>query len=95
MEEIILTTADLKSDYEIIGPIFSLTSSTKKWGILDIDSAFDDSRNNLKEIAKTNNANAVIGLQFEHRVALEQGWTGQKQALEIFAYGTAVKVKYS
>lgn len=93
MEEVILTTTDLKSDYEIIGPIFSLASSTKNWGMLDIDAAFDDSRENLKSIAMSNGANGVIGLQFEHRAALEQGWTKQKQVLEIFAYGTAVKVK--
>ena len=92
MEEIILTTVDLKSDYEVIGPIFSLASSTKKWGVLDIDGAFDDSRENLKAIAKSKGANAVIGLQFEHRSAIEQGWTS-KQVLEIFAYGTAVKIK--
>ena len=93
MEEVIFTTTDLKSDSEIIGPIFSLASSTKNWGMLDIDAAFDDSRENLKSIAMSNGANAVIGLQFEHRAAFEQGWTKQKQVLEIFAYGTAVKVK--
>ena len=62
MEEVILTTTDLKSDYEIIGPIFSLASSTKNWGMLDIDAAFDDSRENLKSIAMSKGAKAVICL---------------------------------
>tara|TARA_Y100000816_G_scaffold37771_1_gene23918 strand:- start:150 stop:428 length:279 start_codon:yes stop_codon:yes gene_type:complete len=92
MAEVLLSTVDLKSDYETIGPIFSLASSTKKWGVLDIDAAFDDSRENLKMIAKSKGADAVVGLQFEHRIAIQEGWTN-KQVLEIFAYGTAVKLK--
>lgn len=38
-------------------------------------------------------ADAVICCQFEYRVAVGQGLFGSKQAIEIFAYGTAVKLQ--
>ena len=35
---------------------------------------------------------AVINCQFEYRVAVSQGLMGSKQVIEIFAYGTAVRL---
>jgi uncharacterized protein YbjQ (UPF0145 family) len=34
-----------------------------------------------------------LNWQFEYRVAVDEGFTGSKQVIEIFAYGTAVKIE--
>jgi len=48
----------------------------------------------LKLQCKALGGDAIIGCQFEHRVATAQamaGLLGNKQSVEIFAYGTAVE----
>lgn len=51
----------------------------------------------MKEILKKQcldiGGDAVLFCQFEFRDAISAGLMGSKQALEFFAYGTAVKLK--
>lgn len=92
---IILTTGDLKKDYEILDLIFEM--GAHKAGFFEIsanpNSAFDKIREQLKSSAAKLSADAVINCQFEYRVAVTPGMLGGSQVMEIFAYGTAVKFK--
>jgi len=47
----------------------------------------------LREKALQIGAQAIVSCQFEYRVAIGQSVFVNKQCIEIFAYGTAVKIK--
>ena len=93
MNNILVTTSDLKEEYEIVDAIFALDSCTA--GFLhgaDPNKAFDKVKDALREKAKELGAHAVICCQFEYRVAVDSGIMSSKQVIEIFAYGTAVRL---
>ena len=46
----------------------------------------------LRKKASELGGHAVINCQFEYRVAVNKGFAGTKQVIEIFAYGTAVRL---
>ncbi|QYX30812.1 heavy metal-binding domain-containing protein [Sphaerospermopsis torques-reginae] len=94
--DIIIATGDIKEKYDILEAIFALDSHTE--GFLSSANpgrAFDGVKQQLRQICKSLGGDAVINCQFEYRVALADGFLGKKQAFEIFAYGTAVKIKKS
>lgn len=93
MNNVLITTGDIKEDYEIIDAIFALDSC--KEGFFqgaDPNKAFDKVKEGLRKKANEIGAHAVINCQFEYRVAVSQGFGGSKQVIEIFAYGTAVRL---
>lgn len=93
MNNILITTSDLKEDYEIIDAIFALDSCTE--GVFksaDPNKAFDKVKEGLRKKCAELGGHAVINCEFEYRVAISQGLMGAKQVIEIFAYGTAVRL---
>ena len=58
-------------------------------GGIDTDAAFDGVKSLLSAKAQELGADAIIGCDFEQRIAND---ALGKQVLEIFAYGTAVKI---
>ncbi len=95
---VILTTGDIKHPYEILDVI--VTVAAHQAGYFDAanpSSAFGGIKMALRKIAYDMGANTVIHCQFEYRVGAGQGllsrYLGGKQFVEIFAYGTAVKLK--
>lgn len=91
MEDIIISTGDIKDDYEVIDAIFALDSC--KEGILkgaDPSKAFDRVKNKLRKKCIELKGDAVINCQFEYRMRDDGGFSGDKEVAEIFAYGTAV-----
>ena len=91
--KILITTGDIKEDYEIIDAIFALDSCKEGlFSFADPNKAFDKVKNALRKKCDELGGHAVINCQFEYRVAVAQGFTGAKQVIEIFAYGTAVRL---
>ncbi|MBQ9313762.1 MAG: heavy metal-binding domain-containing protein [Clostridia bacterium] len=91
MEDIIISTGDINNDYEVIDAIFALDSC--KEGILrgaDPNKAFDKVKNKLRKKCIELDGDAVINCQFEYRIRENGGFSGDKEVVEIFAYGTAV-----
>jgi len=87
-----LSTGSIQLDYEIIDAIFALDSH--KEGILgsvDPGKAFEGVKRQLRHICRELGGDAVIYCQFEYRNTTADGFLGKKPAIEIFAYGTAVK----
>jgi uncharacterized protein YbjQ (UPF0145 family) len=88
---VIVTTGDLKRDYEIVEVVMSLQAGqdwTRAWaGVLEA----------LRGDAVKLGCDAVISLQVEHRVFVEQkqAWFETKhiQGVEFFACGTAVRFR--
>ena len=93
MNNILITTGDIKEDYEIIDAVFALDSCKEGFfKSADPNDAFDKVKNGLRKKAGELGGHAVINCQFEYRVAVAQGFGGAKQVIEIFAYGTAVRL---
>lgn len=90
---ILITTGDINEDYEIIDAIFALDSCTEGFfKSADSNKAFDKVKDGLRKKASELGGHAVFNCQFEYRVAVSQGLMGSKQVIEIFAYGTAVRL---
>lgn len=85
----ILTTGDVKWQYEIIDTIFAIDSHKDGfWGTgADPNKAFAAVKEKLRQTCQKLGGKAVINCQFEYRNAMD----GKKQVIEIFAYGTAIK----
>ena len=93
MANILITTGDIKEDYEIIDAVFALDSCQEGFfKSADPNQAFDKVKEGLRKKASELGGHAVINCQFEYRVAVTQGFGGAKQVIEIFAYGTAVRL---
>lgn len=91
--DIIVATGDIKQNYEIIDTIFAIDAH--KEGFLqaaDPNKAFEGVKEQLKKKCKALGGDGVINCQFEYRVAVANGVVSKKQVLEIFAYGTAIKL---
>jgi uncharacterized protein YbjQ (UPF0145 family) len=90
---ITVSTAPIQGNYNVIDVIFAFDSH--KEGIFtnaNPEKAFDKVVDQLRAQCKKRGGDAVISCQFEYRVAVASGLTGSKQAIEIFAYGTVVKI---
>lgn len=89
----IVSTTNINDKYEVIDTVFIVHSEEAGgflgMGGIDPDTAFNGVKTQLSKKAEELGADAVIGCDFEQRIA--QTATG-KQVLEVFAYGTAVKI---
>lgn len=95
LNSIIISTGDIKEPYQIIDAIFTFDSNREKanWFTTWLENpmmAFGHVKNNLRHLCYSLGGDAVINCQFEYRIALTDDNT---KILEIFAYGTAVKLK--
>lgn len=88
-----ITTTSINKDHEIIDAIFHLHSAKAKGflgaGGINTEEAFNNAKSELAQIARDRGGNGVIGCDFEIRVPNDA--LGQ-QVLEIFCFGTVVKV---
>lgn len=87
-----LTTGNISGNYEIIDTIFAMDSHKASFfSLANPGKAFVGVKQQLRQKCQELGGNAVIHCQFEYRNALADGIFGKKQAIEIFAYGTAVR----
>jgi len=90
----IISTTNINNEYEVIDTVFVLHGEEAGGmfggGGIDIDNGFNTVKALLSAKALELGADAVIGCDFEQRIA-STGGMSDKQVLEIFAFGTAVK----
>lgn len=92
MTGVVVSTGPVNFAYEVIDTIFAIDGTNAGFfSGVDPNKAFDGVKRQLRDKCKALGADAVVFCQFEYRNALVDGLLGKKQALEIFAYGTAVK----
>ena len=88
----IISTVTIKENFEVIDTIFHVQGAKQKGfmgtGAIDMDEAFNDAKAALATMARDRGGNAVIGCDFEIRIASDALNT---QVLEIFCFGTVVK----
>jgi len=88
---ILLSTGDIRDKYEIVDLVFA-HGSTAEGALKDVEppQAFQILADWLGQTALKAGANAVIHIRFDFKIA--QGFLGNR-AFEVFAYGTAVKLR--
>lgn len=88
----VLSTGDIREDYEIINLVFAHGASTAEgcFGSCNPTEAYEKVSQHLSHNAAGMGANAVVNIRFDFRVAQDHR---NKQTFEVFAYGTAVKVE--
>lgn len=94
MNNVLITTGSINVDYEIIDAIFAIDSCKESFFRgADPNVAFERVKWSLKNRCSALGGHAVINCQFEYRIASAPGAFGtSKQVIEIFAYGTAVRL---
>ena len=86
-------TSGLNERYEIIDSVFAMDSHAGGFlSAANPEKAFVGVKKQLAQKAIEIGGNAVINCSFEYRVAVGDGLLGAKQVMEIFAYGTVVKI---
>ena len=89
---VIISTGDIRRDYEIIDVVFAMDSHTQgMFSGVDPNKAFQGVKKQLASRCESLKGHAVINCQFEYRAAQSDGIMSKKQVFEIFAYGTVVK----
>ena len=89
----LITTGPINCSYTIIDTIFAVDSNKQGfWSGVDPNKAFEGVKQQLAAKCKALGGDAVISCQFEYRNATADGVLSKKQVIEIFAYGTAVKL---
>lgn len=94
ISRVTISTGDLKEEYEILDTIFAMDSHQAGFfSSADPAKAFEGVKGQLRERGYDLGAHAVISCQFEYRVAVATSGLSPKQCIELFAYGTAVRLK--
>ena len=90
----LISTTNINEKYEIIDVIFNLHTVQPKGflgsGGIDMEVGFNGAKAALIEKARGRGGDAVIGCEFDVRVAV--AGMADKQVLEIFSWGTVVKL---
>ena len=92
-QSITVITGGLREAYETLDSVFAIegTSAGVFQGV-NPSAAFEGVKQQLRSQCDKLGGNAVIHCQFQYRNAVSGGLFGKNQSLEIFAYGTAVRV---
>lgn len=98
MSDIILTTGDLKAEYEIIDVLFVAQSIRSYWidtGGREYMKFFDDLQAKLKDAAREKGCDAVVWVRYGTQMQHEKGAAnvGDRSVAVLSAYGTGVKIK--
>ena len=87
-KNIIITSGDLKSDYEVIGMITHYFSSIVQKKPETADDIFQFVLERLKEKAERLGGDAIVSVRFQR----EYVGSGYVQGSTLFSYGTVVKI---
>jgi uncharacterized protein YbjQ (UPF0145 family) len=94
MAQVMLSTGDLKDPYDIVDVVFAYGSSGE--GFLKTANpleAYAKVAEQLRNRAAKAGANGIVHAAFDYRTAAGTGCSSGKQVFEVFAYGTAVKIR--
>ncbi len=90
----IISTTNINDKYDVIDVIFNMHTVEPKGflgsGGLNMDEGFNGAKAALIEKARARGGDAVIGCEFDVRVAV--AGMSNKQVLEIYSWGTVVKI---
>jgi Putative heavy-metal-binding len=85
---------NVNQPYESLGVVLAVVSRQQSGcgGGLPVGQALKDATDELKRQAATRGANGLIHISFMHRVTTSPGCGGASTNIEVYAWGTAVKL---
>ena len=96
MNDVILSTGDIRGDYEVVDIIhvgFSIRGWWVRTGGRETMDFMPEVHNRLKQAGKEKGCDAVIWIDFEVSRETASGVMGAKTTTVIMAHGTGVKFK--
>lgn len=91
----IISTTNINEKYDVIDVVFNLHTIKPKGflgsGGLDMEEGFNSAKAALLEKCRARGGDAIIGCEFDVRIAIDGG-LAKNQVLEIYCWGTVVKL---
>ena len=88
----LISSGDANRPFKVLGLVVGYASRTRSLrGKLNPESVYEEALERLTESADEHNADGLLFVNFQSRVASDQGCSGPLQAFEVFAWGTAVR----
>ncbi|MFO8041117.1 MAG: heavy metal-binding domain-containing protein [Sodalinema sp.] len=89
----IVSSGGICQDYEVMGLVVGFHSTAEGCsGKVDVSNAYQMALQRLQESAEAKGANGVIFVNFQNRPGTKAGCSTPTESLDIFAWGTAVKI---
>jgi hypothetical protein len=89
----LVSSGGICENYEVVGLVIGFASAGEGCsGGIDVVNAYQMALQRLQDNASTQGANGLIFVNFQNRTGIKPGCTGPSQSLEVFAWGTAVKI---
>ena len=85
---------NVNQPYQSLGLVLAVVSRQQSGcsGGLPVGQALRDATDDLKRQAAARGANGVIHISYMHRVSTSPGCGGASSSIEVYAWGTAVKL---
>jgi hypothetical protein len=91
--DLYVAAGNVNLPYESLGVVIAVVSRQQRWGGgLPIHQALTAATDDLKRQAAARGANGLIHLSFMHRISTSPGCGGTNDNIEVYAWGTAVKL---
>jgi len=91
--ELYTAAGNINHPYQSLGVVMAVIARQEGWGGgLPVAQAFKDATDDIKRQAASKGANGLIHISYMHRVSASQGCGGSKSNIEVYAWGTAVKL---
>jgi hypothetical protein len=90
-------TGNINRDYDVLGVVTVSVIKAEKTGCngsgLPVDAAYNEAVIGLQKVAASKGADGVLHIGFEHRVSSSAGCGSSNSNFELYAWGTAVRMK--
>ena len=90
-EEVLIATSNLYQTYECLGVVFAEAHTGNINRQPNMLKGMKDLTDDLAAKAKEMGGDAVIGIQFDHRIIVEKSLIGNGERAHIWGMGTAIR----
>jgi outer membrane biosynthesis protein TonB len=90
--DVVVSSGAICEDYDVIGLVVGFASKSEGCGgSIPVEKVYQSALQRLIESAKAMQANGLIFVDFQNRVASQAGCGSPTQVFEVFAWGTAIR----
>ena len=92
--DLLTAAGNVNHPYQCVGMVLSVVAREEAGcgGGLPVGQALRDATDDLKRQAAAKGANGVIHISYMHRISSSQGCGTPKSNIEVYAWGTAVRL---
>jgi uncharacterized Zn finger protein (UPF0148 family) len=90
--DVIVSSGPICAEYNVLGLVVGFASKAEGCtGVISVDNVYRTALERLIEGARARDANGLIHVNFQNRVAAQMGCGVTRQVFEVFAWGTAIR----